>query len=190
MDKPILPPDEVFFSGPFDLWPRGGCWQPAEFGGAPGVYLLTIPVGDGFRTFYVGEGEWMVSRLRWHLACYLAGQYNLYDPTRLLTGTLQVSWSPKKGEIEETTLANLDDHRRKLEEMMRLVRVFLCSLPESTQAIRQRVESAIIKALRDETEANAFLENERLSVNVRSDHKTVAVRQAASLFSIPSTLEV
>lgn len=181
-------PSDLVFNGPFALWPdEAGHWPVEEAAAGPGVYLLTVKVGSQDRAYYIGEAEHIGNRLREHLSSYLAGQYWLYSASSLREGRLEPSWKPPLK--AEQVLHQLAVHHAALREMLPLVNVYVARM-ERPRADRQRVESAMISALRQHQHANVFLENERLSVLVREGQVPVGVHGCSQVLGIPEVLLV
>ncbi len=58
-----------------------------------GIYLWTIPFGEQFLTYYVGEtGRSFVARHTEHAQSYLHGLYRVYDPQLFAKGEKVFIW--------------------------------------------------------------------------------------------------
>lgn len=179
-------PDSVVLAGPLPIWPDSmGFWAMATEANQPGVYLLTVPVSDSYRILYVGEAGNMADRIRQHIASYLSGEYLMYDGNLLSQGVLKPLWVPS-GEVE-MTLSKLDEHRSLVVQMLQQVQVFFAVLPATAKRGLQRIESAIIRALRD-SDAKNFLENRRLSIGEAPSATPVQIECKSSLFGLPRTI--
>lgn len=166
-------PREVSFIGPLRLWPDDeAAWDLAQSVAVPGVYLFTALVEGEYRIFYVGEAADISNRIREHLTFYLAGKYLIYDASQFALGKLEVKWRPSP--LTERTLARIAEHRIKLEAMLRLVYVFFAEIHAGKEALR-RIESGIVRLLRADGTASAFLENQRLSVAMPAMPKSVSL---------------
>ncbi len=154
----------------------------------PGVYLFTVQVENLHRVFYVGESQNISVRLREHLANYLSGSYTLYSRSGLEAGRLEFSWT-SRGQLREQTLARLDQHRALLKEFFAVVGITYAVFP-SDQFMRQRVESAILDALRKDPTTGEFLENYRVSVRSDADPHKIQVRCEEPILGLPSKLLV
>jgi hypothetical protein len=187
MDKQTFP-DEITFIGPLDLCPDDSDhWEIEEIAAGHGVYLFTVEVNGSYRILYVGEGEHIAKRIREHLSSYLSGKYTMYDSALLREG--------KRRRVEgypclktENVLLKVNEHRNSLVAMLQLVRIFVCRIDCGKPTLR-RLESAIIRTLRENHEANEFIENDRLSVDIQSDQRReIRVGGAERLFALGDLL--
>ena len=105
----------------------------------------------------------------------------------MLEGVLRRIWTPPEG--AESVLHRLADHQAALRPMLSIVRVFVCRAKHE-RPLRQRIESALITALRKNPAAESFLENERLSVCIVDGHFLVSVVGSQQIFGLPESLHV
>jgi len=161
---------KIEFSEPLKLWPEDPrSWDILVKANFPGVYLWTVPDGDYYRTFYVGQRKDIPKRIEAHIRHYLIGTYRIHSIDELRQGILDDAFMPGVHSAFET-LHFLDKHRELLTQMLQEVYVFACKIGSATEAtdgkeIRERVESALIDLLRHSKSGNGLIENKRRSVN-------------------------
>ena len=179
-------PTEIVFRGPFPIWPHDEeHWLSRHETSCPGIYLFAIPIQGQWRVFYVGEASNIAGRVREHLSLYLSGKYKLYEAEPFSQGRLVLNWEPSPH--AERTLAKLDDHRMKLRAMLSQVSIFFADAGKE-RSVRQRIESAMIKCLRAQSDSDAILENTRLSVSQKDGHFPIEIRCDSCLLGIQQKL--
>ena len=145
---------EIQFHGPFNL-------QKNEsenlllnlIGKEKGIYLWTIPFENRYLVYYVGEtGVSFAVRTMEHIKNYLQGQYGLYEPTEFAKGKKVQIWSGMwKDRKSNPTVMNeflqkYHEFSTKYFDLLSLLHFFLAPV-ESSQRVRQRIESAIASYL-------------------------------------------
>ncbi len=81
---------ELAWQGPF-VWFGSGSGSVFDDPSAevPGVYLWTVPIGDTYRVFYVGQTEkGFAERHHEHFREYWGGAYSIYDAKSFVGGKL------------------------------------------------------------------------------------------------------
>jgi hypothetical protein len=135
---------QLQFGGPYTLVPAEpdcvfGPEVAARDGGSPGLYLWTIPYGDGYLIHKVGEtGKKLSARLN--------------DSVRQLKKEAKIrgvrdASSFRQGRLTSSQLPSDDEHlSRLIDQFLRCFRVFLAPT-DIQQDERQFIESAIIREL-------------------------------------------
>jgi hypothetical protein len=120
-----------------------------SIGKEKGIYLWTIPFEDKYLVHYVGEtGVSFAFRTMEHIRNYLQGQYGLYEPEEFAKGRKIQLWSGMWKErrnnpsVLNQFLQRYPEFSTKYSDFLALLRFFLAPV-ESSQRIRQRIESAI-----------------------------------------------
>ncbi len=148
-------PDDVAvtFSGPFS-WP-GTPDAPsvfeAEQGKEPGIYLWTVPRGEGHLVYYVGEtGRSFAVRLHEHYLEHAAAMYHVFSPAEFARGEKIVLWPGRYDASNRRStrecIANYLQLTREIHELAFLFRFFVAPL-SSDARLRRRIEAAIADAL-------------------------------------------
>jgi hypothetical protein len=114
-----------------------------------GIYLWTIPFENKYLVYYVGEtGVSFAFRTMEHIKNYLQGQYSLYEPEEFAKGRkIQLwsgMWKNRKGNpnVMHEFLQRYPEFSTKHFDFLALLRFFIAPV-ESSQRVRQRIESAI-----------------------------------------------
>lgn len=187
MDNQTLP-EEINFIGPLDLWPDdSGHWEIEKIAAGGGVYLFAVEINGTYRILYVSEGMHIAKRIREHLSSYLSGKYTMYDAALLREGRrLKIKGYPCLK--TENVLLKVNEHIDLMVAMLQPVRIFVCCIDCNKHNLR-RLESAIIRTLRENSEAKEFIENDRLSVDIRSDKRnSIRIVGANRLFALGESL--
>ena len=116
-----------------------------------GVYLWTVPRGNQYLTYYVGEtGRSFFARFTEHSRNYLSGLYRVYDPDCFAVGDKVLVWEGmwKSGTQNQmgVFLNRFADLAPVILRFLRLFRLFLIPLDTDIRG-RQRLEAAIANYL-------------------------------------------
>jgi hypothetical protein len=141
---------DLRFHGPFALTTglAAPCLFEQPIAKQGGIYLWTIPGGGHERPWYVGQTKRAFSlRLAEHVACFLSGEYTLYDPDavvrgehRLADGALAVRWPDTLPDF----LALADMLVPKVLALLRLLRVHLAPVAADAPLLN-RLEGGIAR---------------------------------------------
>jgi hypothetical protein len=180
-------PATLHFEGPFPLLPPlGSPWEISRFV-TPGIYLFTVKVGKAYRILYVGEADHVANRLREHIEKYLSGNYWLYQAEDLQKGVRTPVWKP--GQPAEITALHITDLHAALAQSLPQFVIFVARADLNKTELR-RVESGIILLLRENLEANVFLENYRLSVAHGGTKEELRIVSDVVLYGLGNQLQV
>lgn len=183
--RPI--PANLHFEGPFPLLPTlESSWELSRFV-TPGIYLFTVKVQESYRVLYVGEADQVANRLRKHIENYLSGNYQLYQAEDLQKGVLTPAWKP--GNPAEITASRIAELHAALTQSFPQFIIFVASA-DLNKTERRRVESGIILQLHEDLDANAFLENYRLSTAYSGIKQELYIDSGVALYGLGNRLQV
>ena len=143
----------VEFVGPFS-WLDGQAIPSilkADAGKKRGVYLWTVPLGDGELVYYVGEtGRAFAQRMVEHFKEHSSGGYHLYEPHEFRHGRKVLLWPGRYGPDKEPSLSTFIERFQDLSpaiaDLAKLYRFYLAPL-ECDKRLRERIESALANHL-------------------------------------------
>jgi hypothetical protein len=118
-----------------------------------GVYLWTIPYGNNYLVYYVGQtGTSFAIRSFQHLQSYLNGLYRVYDPIKFAKGEKELIWGGmwkpdrKEPKVISEFLLNYRHLAPQIFDFIGLFRLFVAPV-EGDERIRERIEYAIARSL-------------------------------------------
>jgi hypothetical protein len=152
---------EITWYGPFS-W-CGNTFQSvfrAEVCHFSGIYLWTIPFGNGFLTYYVGEtSKTFFARLTDHVREYLTGAYRIYDPEAFAKGQKKLLWHGSLlPEFSDSFLDFLEEYPNlapQLYNFLGKMAIFLGPLQANLRT-RMRIKRAIVRTLQNQPEPVSF----------------------------------
>src|SRR5260221_2178337 len=143
----------ISFAGPFSWF--GASDAPPVYGADEvqqcGIYLWTVPLPEGYLTYYVGEtGSSFDVRLRQHYKELVAARYHVYSAQEFARGEKFCLWpgsyEPENIQTDEECRDNWRRLTHPIQEMAGVLRFFLAPMSYDKR-IRRRIEAAIAQPL-------------------------------------------
>ncbi len=189
----------VDFEGPFGWFDDADvpALGQVSVGRRAGVYLWTVPIGNGELVYYVGQtGRSFCLRMTKHLSQQLSGMYHIYEPNAFASGVKRVLW---KGMYESTREKGLGEFVNRLPTLVTslvgFVRLmcFRVAPLDCDARVRTRIEAALSRHLRDQPEpVGPFQDNGIRYVHRRSDEEPILITCSPieGILGLPATIEV
>lgn len=188
----------IQFEGPFH-WLQDGHVSDlatAPCASSPGLYLWTVPLSGGYLVYYVGEtGRSFGSRFSEHAEHWLAGRYEICEPTDFARGVRRPIWPGAYGRDRKAPTDCAEaarSHSSVLRELTHQVRIFLGPI-DCDRRLRCRIEAGLARHLR----AQPGIIGGFQSPEVRYTRRRIgevpvecAFRSESRVLGLPATLEV
>lgn len=144
-------------------------------------------------TYYIGEtGTTFTQRLQQHLAAYLFGVYQFYDPSRFAVGTKKLVW---EGTWRAGTERGFVQFARDLPRLAPVLHSFLSThrlllVPmNGEERLRRRIEGALAKALGHGTDSSLQDPEIRYQFRTPEESPITVSAHAATLVGLPPQFE-
>lgn len=192
--QPSDPPGiDVFFHGPYSWDPGDGqaCLYDAPVARQRGIYLWTVPHGDGFLAHYVGmTGSSFVRRMEDHRRSMIACEYRVYEPAEFRSGVLRTRWPGCFGS-DRRSVRECHEHVEALlpeqMEVIRAIRFFVAPM-EISRRLMERIEATLDATIRSGAgTAGSFLEQVRMKPRRESEPPvSCRVRASRAIHGLPA----
>jgi len=193
MQQSDPPGIDVLFEGPYSWDPGVGqtCLYDAPVARQRGVYLWTVPQGDGFLGHYVGmTGSSFGRRMEEHRRMMIACEYRVYEAAAFRSGVLRTRWPGCFGS-DRRSVRECHEHAEALlpeqMEIIRAIRFFVAPM-EVGRRLMERIEATLDASIRSGAgTAGSFLERVRMKPRRESEPPvSCRVRASRAILGLPA----